>query len=840
MTVRPAEIRPLGVHELEPLLDLVAGSDPAVRRRALDVLTVFPLTDAAWRHVARIVLVAIELDPHAETLVAAAQVPVREVREQLHAQLGLAPPEQRTALAQALVAAGDAAAAPVLVRRLAVAEPGRAMAAAEALGQIAPAVPTGLAREIFEQSKSDDVRLWLAVHLARGGDIRPLQQLIDEAAAGSFRPAHYHGDSTAWAARIEPNPPMPRVVIDLTTGHGAGGNIVVDLLTALESRAAPGAASEQGHLAGVARTALDHAANDPTQALESLEAAVAEHGIKPPARPHLENSTVDLIALEEEVLVETAPLDDLGLESLGPVRSAMEASPPDAAAASGTDHVYALLKCPGTVAAEQEFELAVGLSPAQSEGVVGGPLEGLEGRAKPYVISVQVVADGFELREGERWRHDLAVTDAQPFPTTLLHLRAVPTDAAVRAAAISATFTVDGQMVGMAVRPVAITAPGVTAPEESGPQEVVGADLAIPTGPVPADLTVAFHQARELHLLRMTIESPHDTVRIPEIDVEVSIGADPDEYARELVRDMDGLEGSAGLRRELEGRGRMLSQSLPEEFWAALREAAEAAGGRPSVLLVSAEGRIPWELALVDPPLDPDQPPFLSTQAVIGRWVLAGGVPLPPPHERPFGSMAVITGDYTDLPRWDSLAAADNERDELHGRYQAEPVDAKYEPVIELLERKPAPTVLHLAVHGKYTQGSGREGIVLTDGEWLTPNVVMAQEIEGEPLVFLNACQVGSSDAVLNQYAGLAPAFLRARACGVIAPMWSVKDEIARNMALGFYTATLEEGVSVGEAIRRARSAFAAGGEPTSATFMAYQYFGHPELRLAPSDPGGG
>jgi hypothetical protein len=302
---------------------------------------------------------------------------------------------------------------------------------------------------------------------------------------------------------------------------------------------------------------------------------------------------------------------------------------------------------------------------------------------------------------------------------------------------------------------------------------------------------------------------------------------------------MDSLEGQPQLRRDLKGRGRQLAASLPQEFWEALRAAAQAAGGTPSLLLVSAEGRIPWELAVVDPPLDASAPEFLSTQTVMGRWVL-GNAPLPPPHEHETDAMVVVTGDYEDLARWETLQAAFEERDHLQATYDAEPVEATYPDVTAVLSRDPAPSVLHLAVHGKYEPGPSHEGLVLTDKQWLTPNVVMAEKLAGRSFVFLNACQVGSGSDVLHQYSGMAAAFLAVGASGVIAPLWSVKDDIARDIATGFYAATMTEGLSVGEAIRRERVAF--GDEsveaPTSATFMAYQYFGHPTLQLTASERG--
>ena len=97
--------------------------------------------------------------------------------------------------------------------------------------------------------------------------------------------------------------------------------------------------------------------------------------------------------------------------------------------------------------------------------------------------------------------------------------------------------------------------------------------------------------------------------------------------------------------------------------------------------------------------------------------------------------------------------------------------------------------------------------------------------------MFLNACQVGSGNLILGDYAGLAAAFLRAGASGVVAPLWSVRDEVARSIALDFYRRCLDAD-SPASALRVARGAFRDSLDTTSATYLAYQYFGHPKMRL--------
>jgi CHAT domain-containing protein len=108
---------------------------------------------------------------------------------------------------------------------------------------------------------------------------------------------------------------------------------------------------------------------------------------------------------------------------------------------------------------------------------------------------------------------------------------------------------------------------------------------------------------------------------------------------------------------------------------------------------------------------------------------------------------------------------------------------------------------------------------------------VGGSKLSEAPFVYLNACQVGTGNAVLGDYAGLAANFVKAGASGVVAPLWKVDDVIARKIALRLYPAWFGK-TPVGEALRRERVAFATDAAPTSATLLAYQFFGHPALSL--------
>ena len=156
--------------------------------------------------------------------------------------------------------------------------------------------------------------------------------------------------------------------------------------------------------------------------------------------------------------------------------------------------------------------------------------------------------------------------------------------------------------------------------------------------------------------------------------------------------------------------------------------------------------------------------------------------------------------------------------------------------MLECLSHAPAYDVIHFAVHGTYaepgTGGAVQPRILLADGTFLDENTVMGLEpLPGTPLVFLNACQVGSGHQVLGDYAGMAAAFLYAGAAAVIAPLWSIDDTAAKDIGLRFYERVFA-GASPAEALRLERASFLTSPETASSTFLAYQFYGHPSLKV--------
>lgn len=502
---------------------------------------------------------------------------------------------------------------------------------------------------------------------------------------------------------------------------------------------------------------------------------------------------------------------------------------------------YALLDCPGVVVAEEEFDLTVGISPTPTPGVTGDAMVRPESSVGPYTLSVQVVADGFrQVGAPGSWRQDLRVTAEAPYPTFVLRLAAEAQIERIRPKSIQAMYSVDGQTIGMAVRSVAVVRSADLVGQAEEEVLEAGVDITIPSEKTAPDLTVRILRSLSDGAGRLlwTFESPH-RIPAPDAPVVADIGRNPEAFAKQLVEQIAVHEGQPGLYQYLMGVGNTISDQVPQEFWEVLRAVARQIGDRaPSVMFLSEEPYVPWELAVVDPPLDPDLPPFLSAQASVGRWVLGHRRPkLPPPLDVQVGALAVVWGVY-DRQEW-RLVEAEDEAAQLQATFGALSVDAQAQAVIACLKGDPRAELLHFAVHGIYNPTGPKEGLILVDGRTLDPLEVRGVKFQTGPFVFLNACQVGTGTTVLGDYAGMAEAFLYAGAAGVVAPLWSIDDALAKDIALRFYQQTLVEGRAPAEVFRAERARFTDSPEVSSSTFLAYQFFGNPAMKLSRSSPPG-
>ena len=152
------------------------------------------------------------------------------------------------------------------------------------------------------------------------------------------------------------------------------------------------------------------------------------------------------------------------------------------------------------------------------------------------------------------------------------------------------------------------------------------------TGEPHPDLTIRITKdAKQPTTLIWDVYSPHfDTLLMLEESPRLDAG-DPATFLGEVVRKAsDALDVERGFQ-ALRGMGLSIAQLMP----AAIQDMIRQVGGLcapapPTVMLATQDPYIPWELAVLEPPIGTagGRSPFLGAQAAIGRW------PLPNSHRR--------------------------------------------------------------------------------------------------------------------------------------------------------------------------------------------------------------
>lgn len=493
---------------------------------------------------------------------------------------------------------------------------------------------------------------------------------------------------------------------------------------------------------------------------------------------------------------------------------------------------FTRVDCPDIVTRGVEFELIVGLGP-EPDSIGDAPLDL---PASGFVLDVHVIAPPWlSLRRRERWRHQLFVSDDQPYPVLTVHPTA-STDSSATGGTLEVLYRVDSRLVGRTQRAFSIA--GLVHAIPAAPPQPAARSMRLPlpkAPPVDIEITVERHLDDPVDVLRWTYDSHHGMSSGEEAYRE-ALGAHPEEFAASLVRQLD--QGGSALAEAVLGLGRTIARTIPEKVWEALGQVAlRAPDGIPTVLIQTSDPHVPWELAALERPLNPATghlPLLLGAHTRIGRWNPRDQLD-PVPHDLVMTEMAVIEGGYR--PR---LRQAAQEAKRLHQTYGATLVKARMPDVLRCMRgtEPPGARALHFAVHGTFVANDAvGSGLRLADREYLSPVAVQGTRLANQPFVFLNACQVASGSMLLGMSASLPDAFLAAQAMGVVAPLWSVHDSEAMTIAIDFYRSVLD-GVHPAEFVRRLRASTELDDslDRRSASRLAYQFYGHPVLTIRPTE----
>ena len=248
----------------------------------------------------------------------------------------------------------------------------------------------------------------------------------------------------------------------------------------------------------------------------------------------------------------------------------------------------------------------------------------------------------------------------------------------------------------------------------------------------------------------------------------------------------------------LVGKATKVGRAIPPGIAAVVREVVEDPRRREAatVLLLTEELGLPWELAVFDPPLDSRGVGSRRSSAPMPRSPVAAD-PAPTTSDAAVhGAVrraAVLAADYAGVPGWNRLD---------HAIVEARQVAALFAPPAVTVRhgcrrrrrspwragRRPAPRRAARAVRRRRVgRGPGPlaadTGGAIRTAQFLTPDQVETGRLDGGPFVFLNACQVASDKRVLGDYGGFASTLLRIGATGVVAPLWNVDDDVAAEFA---------------------------------------------------------
>ena len=533
------------------------------------------------------------------------------------------------------------------------------------------------------------------------------------------------------------------------------------------------------------------------------------------------------------------------------------------------------VEAPDCQPAAQPFEVIVGFGAAQQAGLAGGRV------VLPFAAGAETLDLRIELSAGEGvhalegWSRDLRVS-VHDVSAAQVSFRLVGIEPARPdrpwLTMLEVRYVLDGTVCGTAARALVILPAASTgAPPDLGfgmawqRTPAAATPIALAADALAPDLTIEIgkpdRNASSGHYVCQLL-SPHElaTARGP---FPMDLGQDAKTFAKSLVDDVRQYSGGALVENALKATGRLVAQSLPPQVFEALAEVAPrlAPGTVPAVLITSAEPYVPWELAWMETPLDPQRPCYLGAQVLLGRWLRDNDAPPAPaapnaavsrPAMHPLSTlevsnMAVMAAWYKAEAGLRRLPKAEDEARLLATTYRGVPLAARAEALTQLLNDTLTRDfdairvqAVHFAGHGDFDPARpDGSALFLEDGTPLRSLLFRSANYGGarQPLLFLNACMLGIGGELLGDMAGFPGNSLRGGFGGVLGALWEVDDAVAHDIAVEFWQRALPtppaRGEPIGAILRELRARYATGTMAAPvATYLAYVYYGHPRLTL--------
>jgi hypothetical protein len=295
----------------------------------------------------------------------------------------------------------------------------------------------------------------------------------------------------------------------------------------------------------------------------------------------------------------------------------------------------------------------------------------------------------------------------------------------------------------------------------------------------------------------------------------------------------------------LKGAGLELFDAAPASFRRLYWKLVDAGHAPQTIAVVSDEPYIPWELMIPHRRLggrsDIREP--LGVACAIGRWLPRDGCSAP--QLLVLKDSIVIAPDYTDSDDVNPLPNADKEAKFVLDRFPGIRVQPATLERIESVFECGGASLLHIACHGADDANSPAQAVYLEQGRKLdTTRLAGLDSIRTalerrHTLVVINACEVGRPTPALVGLGGFAQTFIDLGAGAVVAALWSVRDDLAHEIAKEFYHAVIENPhrpfAEVFQEVRkRAYERTADPAADAKDTYAAYCFYGDPLARAKP------
>ena len=392
---------------------------------------------------------------------------------------------------------------------------------------------------------------------------------------------------------------------------------------------------------------------------------------------------------------------------------------------------------------------------------------------------------------------------------------------------ISALFSYRGRACGRVSRQLA-----VSQEPAKPPQEVPEPEIRIDATAERPDLSVRIvRNGSDDRLFDCFVQTPllpeykdgvTDTWRLPSLAAEF--------VKQKMVQFTAKNATPFGRMTALRGAGLQFFEASPPLFQKVFWELIDKSLPLRTVSILTEEPSIPWELMIPTRDADEEDREPLGTTYLVSRWTARSHIL--PPQRVPLKDAFVVA------PKDSRLASAEEEVKMIVEEFTCQRIDPAGLEILDSTLGQQGRTLLHFVCHGK-SGAAGSQILLLEKQEELDASQLRAMSgvkkafRSAKPLVFLNACEVGRQEPALVGTGGFAEAFMALGASGVIAPLWSVKDSIAHEIAEKFYERIQNEpSTPFAEILADLRklSYKAEGGEDT---YAAYCFYGDPLARRA-------